>query len=69
MLPKGYEIHLRGEVPSDVLEELEHLTVVAEPAVTVLTGVLPDQSALFGVLARLQDLGLELIELRRLGDV
>lgn len=69
MLPKGYEIHVRGEVPSDVLEELEHLTVVAEPAVTVLTGVLPDQSALFGVLARLQDLGLELIELRRLGDV
>jgi len=69
VLPKGYEIHVRGEVPSDVLEELEHLTVVAEPAVTVLTGVLPDQSALFGVLARLQDLGLELIELRRLGDV
>ena len=68
MLPKGYEIHVRGEVPSDVLEELEHLTVVAEPAVTVLTGVLPDQSALFGVLARLQDLGLELVELRRLGD-
>ena len=69
MLPKGYEIHVRGEVPSDVLEELEHLTVVDEPAVTVLTGVLPDQSALFGVLARLQDLGLELIELRRLGDL
>jgi hypothetical protein len=69
VLPKGYEIHVRGQVPSDVLEELEQLTVVDEPAVTVLTGVLPDQSALFGVLARLQDLGLELIELRRLGDV
>ena len=38
MLPKGYEIHVRGQVPSDVLEELEHLTVVDEPAVTVLTG-------------------------------
>ena len=69
MLPKGYEIHVRGQVPSDVLDELENLTVVDEPAVTVLTGVLPDQSALFGILARLQDLGLELIELRRLGDV
>jgi hypothetical protein len=68
VLPNGYEIHVRGQVPPDVLEELEHLTVVNEPAVTVLTGVLPDQSALFGVLARLQDLGLELIELRRLGD-
>ena len=69
MLPMGYEIHVRGQVPPDVVEELEHLTVVDEPAVTVLTGVLPDQSALFGVLAQLQDLGLELIELRRLGDV
>jgi hypothetical protein len=69
VLPKGYEIHVRGQVPLDVLVELEHLTVIDEPAVTVLTGVLPDQSALFGVLARLQDLGLELIELRRLGDV
>jgi hypothetical protein len=69
VLAKGYEIHVRGQVPLDVLDELEHLTVVDEPAVTVLTGVLPDQSALFGVLARLQDLGLELIELRRLGDV
>ena len=69
MLPMGYEIHVRGQVPPDVVEELEHLTVVDEPAVTVLTGVLPDQSALFGVLAQLQDLGLELVELRRLGDV
>jgi hypothetical protein len=68
VLSKGYEIHISGQVPPDVLEELEYLAVVDEPAVTVLTGVLPDQSALFGVLARLQDLGLELIELRRLRD-
>jgi hypothetical protein len=68
VLQKGYEIHVRGQVPPDVLKELEHLTVVDQPAVTVLTGVLPDQSALFGVLARLQDLGLELIELRQFGD-
>jgi hypothetical protein len=53
----------------DLLDELEHLTAVEVPAETVLRGVLPDQSALFGVLARLQNLGLELIEVRRLGDV
>ena len=53
----------------DLLDELEHLTAVEVPAQTVLKGVLPDQSALFGVLARLQDLGLELIEVRRLSDV
>jgi hypothetical protein len=69
VLAKGFEIHVRGEVPPDLLDELEHLTAVEVPAETVLKGVLPDQSALFGVLARLQDLGLELIEVRRLGDV
>lgn len=69
MLTKAFEIHVRGEVSPDLLDELEHLTAVEVPAQTVLKGVLPDQSALFGVLARLQDLGLELIEVRRLSDV
>jgi hypothetical protein len=32
---------------------------------TVLTGLLEDQSALFGVVAQIEALGLELIELRR----
>ena len=33
---------------------------------TVLTGALPDQSALYGVLDQLELLGLDLLELRRL---
>jgi hypothetical protein len=33
---------------------------------TVLTGVLADQAALYGVLAEIEELGLELIEVRRL---
>ena len=33
---------------------------------TVLTGVLADQAALYGVLAEAEALGLELIEVRRL---
>ena len=32
----------------------------------VLTGLLPDPSALFGILAQIEALGLELIEIRRL---
>lgn len=32
---------------------------------TVLTGVLEDQSAMFGVLAQIEALGLELLELRQ----
>jgi hypothetical protein len=32
----------------------------------VLTGLLPDRSALFGILTQIEALGLELIEIRRL---
>jgi hypothetical protein len=38
----------------------------AEGGDTVLTGVLADQAALYGVLAEAEALGLELIEVRRL---
>jgi hypothetical protein len=33
---------------------------------TVLTGLLEDRSAVFGVLAQIEGLGLELLELRRI---
>jgi hypothetical protein len=32
----------------------------------ILTGVLPDRSALFGIVAQIEALGLELVEIRRL---
>jgi hypothetical protein len=37
-----------------------------EGAETVLTGLIEDQSALFGVLAQVEALGLELLELRQI---
>ena len=40
------------------------LRVRAEAGVTVLTGQLRDQAALYGVLAELEGLGLELLDLR-----
>jgi hypothetical protein len=42
--------------------------MVAEPkgSETVLTGVLEDRSALFGVLAQIEALGLELLELSQI---
>lgn len=65
---KSFEIHLRGQVPPEVLEEFTGLTTTVVPTETVLSGVLPDQSALYGVLNRLQALGLDLVEVRRLTD-
>jgi hypothetical protein len=35
---------------------------------TVLTGVLEDRAALFGVLAQIEALGLELLEVRRITE-
>ena len=40
------------------------LRAKAEGAETVLAGELPDQAALFGVLAQLEALSLELLEVR-----
>jgi hypothetical protein len=42
------------------------LQLKSEGTQTVLAGLLPDQPALYGVLARMRDLGLCLISVRRL---
>jgi hypothetical protein len=42
------------------------LRAQAHGADTVLTGTLADQAALYGVLAQIEALGLELLEVRRL---
>jgi hypothetical protein len=61
-----FEIHVRGVLAQQELEHFEHLAAITVPAETILTGVIPDQSALYGVLNRLQALGLELVEVRPL---
>ena len=47
---------------------VENLRATVVPAETVLTGVVPDQAALYGVLNRLQALGLDLVEVRRVRE-
>lgn len=66
--PSNYEIRIRGRVGDSILELFEDLDATVEPAETVLRGVLRDQAALHGLLARIQSLGLELIELRQVDD-
>ena len=65
MLAKAFEVHVRGELPAEALDELEHLSARVVPAETVLTGTVPDQAALLGLLGWLQSLGLEVTEVRR----
>jgi len=69
MTATNYQVRVSGTIPSELLAELSDMTISVEPPETVLFGELPDQSALFGLLARIQDLGLQLLEVRRLTDV
>ena len=68
MLAKAFEIHVRGSLSPEVLEEFEDLHATVVPAETVLTGRVPDQAALYGMLVRLQALGLDLVEVRRVRE-
>lgn len=61
-----YEIRVSGVVPDAVLAEIEGVRVVLEPVQTVIRGPVLDQAALHGIINRLQRLGLDLIEVRRI---
>jgi hypothetical protein len=62
----SYEIRIRGRLSSSALAAFEGLTATVEPVETVLHGPVEDQSSLHGLLDRIQSLGLELVEIRRL---
>jgi hypothetical protein len=57
-----YEIRVKGHLDKSWADWLNGLTIRHEDTgETLLTGALPDQAALHGVLARLRDLGIQLI--------
>jgi hypothetical protein len=61
-----YEIRVRGRLSDAALASFEGLEARAVAEATVLEGRIGDQAELHGVLDRVQALGLELLELRRL---
>lgn len=63
-----YELRIRGRLSNTLLNEFEEASLAAsvEPVETVLAGPIVDQAALHGLIRRIEALGLELIELRRL---
>ena len=63
--PARYVIRINGHLGATVLSAFPALTSRWHGAHTVLTGQL-DQSALYGVLAEIEALGLDLLEVRRL---
>jgi len=57
-----YEILVRGALGEALLAAFPNLEGQVQ---TVLIGALQDQAALFGVLAQIEALGLELLDVRR----
>ena len=64
--PHRYRMRVRGRLGETTRSAFPALQARASGADTVLTGPLPDPSALHGVLAEIEALGLELLEVRRL---
>ena len=63
--PALYEFRIRGVLSERELEAFPDLAAVSRDGDTVLAGTLPDQAALFGVLAQIEALALELLDVRR----
>jgi hypothetical protein len=61
-----YEIRIRGRLGETIRSAFPALRAQALVDSTVLTGILADQAAVYGVLAAAEALGLELIGFRRL---
>jgi hypothetical protein len=63
--PVQYEITVRGRLSDTLVAAFDGLTANSSTADTVLRGDIADQAALYGVLARIESLGLELLDVRR----
>ena len=64
--PGLYTIRIRGRLGATALSAFPTMVPEVEGSDTVLTGSLEDRSAVFGVLAQIEALGLELLELRQI---
>ena len=62
--PASYRIRIRGHLGPTTLRAFPALHAETQAQDTVLGGVC-DQAALYGALARIEELGLELLEVRR----
>ena len=65
-MPGLYTIRIRGRLGATALSAFPSMVAELRGGETVLTGLLEDRSALFGVLEQIEALGLDLVELRQI---
>jgi hypothetical protein len=64
--PGFYTIRIKGRLGATTLSAFPSMVSELRGSETVLIGLLEDRSALFGVVAQIEALGLELLELRQI---
>ena len=65
--PAVYQIRVKGNLENKWSEWFDGFSITPQTnAETVLIGVVADQAALHGLLAKVRDLGLPLLEIKRL---
>jgi len=62
----GYEIRVEGILDQRWTTWFEGLEIASDHSQTVISGPVPDQAALHGLLNRVCDLGLVIVSVRRL---
>ena len=64
--PPVYEIRIKGHLGSQWTDWFEGLTIMLdEDGDTLLTGLVTDQAALYGLLKKVRDLGLPLVSVNQ----
>jgi len=63
--PPRYEIWVRGHLGETMRSAFPALQALSRGEDTMLTGAMSDRAELYGVLAEIEALGLELLEVRR----
>lgn len=65
-MPGLYAVRIRGRLGPTALSAFPSMVSQLKESETVLTGLLQDRSAVFGVIWQIEGLGLELLELRHI---
>ena len=65
----AYQIRLKGVLDSAWSDWFGGFSIAVQDDETILVGVVPDQPALHGILAKINDLGLSIISINKLPQV
>jgi hypothetical protein len=66
--PGIYQIRVKEVLDEKWSDWFDGLTIAPQDDETLLTGPVRDQAALHGLLAKVRDLGLPLLSVKRIGD-